>query len=48
MFAQLSRGKEIDVKKHIPNAITAFRIVLALALLIQNLPAAAYLDARAF
>ena len=48
MFAQLSRGKEIDVKKHIPNAITAFRIVLAPALLFRTLPEAAYLDARAF
>lgn len=48
MFEQLPRGKEHDVKKHIPNAITAFRIVPAPALLIQNLAEAAYLDARAF
>lgn len=42
MFAQLSRGKEIDVKKHIPNAITVFRIVLAPALLFRSLPEAAF------
>ena len=42
MFAQLPSGKEHDVKKHIPNAITAFRIVLAPALLISALPEAAF------
>lgn len=47
MFAQLPHGKAHDGEST-PNAITAFRIVLAPALLIQNLAEAAYLDARAF